>query len=448
VPALASLLSPTALQAVKASRLKQRRPHPRDNPPVRTEERMAGRSTAQREALGDARRIVVKVGTRVLVDANGRPDPARLSNLTNQIAALRSEGREIVLVSSGAIAAGLEALGLKRRPTHLPGLQMTAAVGQSRLVAHYAQLFATRGVNVGQVLLTHEDLKNRRRHLNARNTMMALLRHGVVPIVNENDVVSVDEIRFSDNDHLASLVALLVDADLLLLLTKVDGVKRPLGTRPTGGRPPTSQTTRRPPTKPARQRYQRVGYIDRVTDEVIAWSWGEVSGLTLGGMRLKLQAAQTAAEAGVAVVIADGRKPTVLHDIVAGHDTGTLIGVADTKDQPLSSRKRWIAFFHRPDGGLIVDDGARDALQRSGRSLLPIGIRGVEGTFRAGALVRVKDGEGQVIARGLVAYSSADIQQIMGRATNDVAQILGAKPYDEVIHRDNIVLAAPTRGPW
>lgn len=400
---------------------------------------MSDERIIQRRALGSARRIVVKVGTRVLVDSSGRPDADRLATLTGQIAELREDGREVVLVSSGAIAAGLEALGLKRRPAHLPGLQMTAAVGQSRLVAHYGRLFAERGINVGQVLLTHEDLKHRRRHLNARNTMMALLRHGVVPIVNENDVVSVDEIRFSDNDHLASLVALLVDADLLVLLTQVDGVKRPLAVR-SAAAPTKRRAGSDAPRKPARQRYKRVEYLAQVTDEVIGWSWSEVSALALGGMRLKLHAARTAADAGVAVVIANGRHPTVITDILAGKDTGTLIRPADAHGPQLSSRKRWIAFFHRADGGLIVDGGAREALQDHGRSLLPIGIQAVEGTFQVGALVRVKAEDHQLIARGLVEYSSSEIQQIMGRATSDIAQVLGAKPYDEVIHRDNIVL--------
>lgn len=380
------------------------------------------RLTPEREFLRESRRIVVKVGTRVLVDRRGRPDPARIQQVVDQVAKLRGEGREVVLVSSGAIGAGMAALKLSRRPGDLPGLQMAAAVGQSRLVADYAQRFAKRKITVGQVLLTHEDLKDRARHLNARNTLMALLRQGVVPIVNENDVVSVDEIRFSDNDHLASLVSILVSADLMVLLTTSDGVLGPVG---------AGKRTRR-----------RIGIIENVDDEVLSWVWDEVTGLSVGGMRLKLLAARNAADNGTAVVIAHGRKKDTLKDIVAGRNVGTLISAPAGKHASLSSRKRWLAFFHRAEGSLLVDAGARRALVEGKRSLLPIGVRGVEGSFALGALVNVKDDEGTCFARGLVEYSSAEVKKIAGKPTSAIAKLLGSKPYDEVIHRDNIVVFA------
>ena len=379
-----------------------------------------GEKSISRQTLRDAERIVVKIGTRVLVNRNGCPNLKRLQQVVQQVSALHRVGKQVIVVSSGAIGAGIETLGLPRRPTDLPGLQMAAAVGQSRLMMYYAQLFAQQQIVVGQVLLTHDDLRHRRRHLNARHTLMQLLHRRVVPIVNENDVVSVDEIRFSDNDHLAALVTVLADAQLLVLMTTINGLQAPSAN---GGK------------------LKRVPFLEQVDEQVMRWVWPEKMSLSTGGMALKLQAAQTAHHNGAAVALVDGRKPQVLQRLIlAGNDVGTLIGSVRQQRALLPSRKRWIAFFHRPEGTLVVDDGAADALQGKGKSLLPIGVVGVDGRFEVGALVNVNNRHGVPIGRGLVEYNSCDMARIMGRPTREVASILGVKPYDEVIHRDNIVV--------
>jgi glutamate 5-kinase len=371
-----------------------------------------------RNELAKCKRLVIKVGTRVLVDRRGRPDLDRMRALVEQMAALRAGGYQVILVSSGAIGAGIEALSLARRPTALPELQMAAAVGQSKLMAHYDALFGEFGVAVGQVLLIHSDLKDRRRHLNARNTMMALLRNGIVPVVNENDVVAVDEIRFGDNDQLASLVTMLVDADLLLLLSTTNGLRAPV--------PGEGKRTRRIP------------FLSKIDDEALALAWGKGDQLSTGGMKTKLEAARSVVEVGGAAIIADGRKSDVIKDILSGKDVGTLFGHPGPRI--LASKKRWIAFFQRPTGHLIIDEGAERAILRQGKSLLPIGIRAVEGQFGLGATVNIKNEEGKLIARGLAEYTSDEIATIKGHRTAEIPKLLGDRPYDEVIHRDNMVL--------
>ena len=366
-------------------------------------------SSNSRNQLAEARRIVVKIGSRVLVQSNGRPDTRRMRELVRQVAVLRREGREVVVVSSGAIGSGMQALGMKRRPTAVTDLQMAAAVGQSRLMAAYDALFSKEGFRIGQVLLTHDDLRHRTRHLNARNTMMNLLRHGIVPIVNENDVVATEEIKFGDNDLLAALVSLLVEADALILLTTVDGFRAPAGPK----------------------RTKRVPLLRGVTEKELALAVGKGSELSTGGMASKLQSAGMVASNGIPVVIANGRTDGVITDAAAGRDTGTLIAAAVTT---LSHRERWIALFHRTQGVLVVDDGAREALEKKGRSLLPIGIKSVEGEFEAGAVVAIRALDGTEIARGLCDYSSTEIQLLKGKHSTDL-------PADtaEVIHRDNMV---------
>lgn len=373
-----------------------------------------------RHAVAGARRIVVKVGSRVLVQRSGRPDATRMRALVKDLAGARRAGLDITLVSSGAIGAGMEALGLHARPTNLPDLQMAAAIGQMRLMTRYEKLFAAQRCKVGQVLLTHSDLKDRRRHLNARNTVMNLLRHQVVPIVNENDVVAVDEIQFGDNDILAALVAHLIQADLLILLTVTDGLREPAK----GGRT------------------RRVSFLPGISDAVRKIATGSDSHLSVGGMATKLQAAEDVARAGGLAVIADGRKSDTVSRILRGEDVGTLIADPDRADnaQALSGRKRWIAFFHRAQGALVVDEGARTAIEQKGKSLLPIGIRDVMGAFKCGDVVNIKSMDGQTIARGLTEYASEAVQKIKGRRTSDIAGILGSKDYDEVVHRDNMVV--------
>ncbi|MBW2734082.1 MAG: glutamate 5-kinase [Deltaproteobacteria bacterium] len=374
-----------------------------------------------RTQMGAAKRVVVKVGTRVLVQRSGRPDEKRLIALVDQISRA-SRDRQVVLVSSGAIGAGMEALGIKRRPKTIPALQMAAAVGQTRLMTRYDQLFAARGQSVGQVLLTHDDLKDRRRHLNARNAMMQLLERGIIPVVNENDAVAVDEINFGDNDHLASLVAMLVDADLLLLLTTTNGLRGP----GTGGRS------------------KRIAHLPAVDEDALSLTWKGESALSRGGMSSKLQAAGAAADVGIPVIIADGRRPDTMDRALAGADVGTAVGRPRSGARSVSSRKRWIAFFNRAQGTLTVDGGAARALCHGGKSLLPIGVRAVEGTFKEGAVVNVRDPEGVLIARGLASYSSDEILAIQGHRTGEIKDVLGHQPFDEVVHRDNLVVFPPS----
>lgn len=369
-----------------------------------------------RARCATSKRLVVKVGTRALVRADGRPDDARFSALVSQIAALHRAGRDVVLVSSGAIGAGIEALGLPGRPRMLPELQMAAAVGQSELMQRYARLFRRRGIHVGQVLLTHEDLHDRRRHLNARNTLQTLVRHRIVPVINENDAIAVEEITFGDNDQLAALVSMLVDAELMVMLSTTNGL--------------------RAPTKSGRTR--RLPYLSEVSEEQLALAWGKGSALSSGGMLSKLQAAQRAVSVGIPVVIADGRRDDTLARICAGDDVGTLIGGGAAAALP--SRKRWLAFFQRTRGALVIDAGAAAALCERGRSLLAAGIVSLRGRFEAGELVAIEDERGTALAQGLVDYSSQQLEQIKGRRSSEIAAVLGRQDYAEVIHRDNLVL--------
>jgi glutamate 5-kinase len=381
--------------------------------------------TELRQKLKKASRIVVKIGSRVLVQRTGRPDLRRIKALVRDLATLQQKGHEVVVVSSGAIGTGVHTLGMSTRPSTLPELQMAAAVGQTRLMTLYDQLFSKYDCKIGQVLLTHADLNDRRRHLNARNTMQALLRNKIIPIVNENDVVAVDEIKFGDNDLLASLVAMLIEADLLILLTTVDGFRMPAG----------------------EGRTRRVSFLEQVTDDVLGFAVGKGSNLSTGGMSSKLQAAGNVAGLGTSVVIANGRKDGILMDVVSGKDTGTLLAnLSASAANTLNGRKRWIAFFHKPHGALIVDNGARDAIIKKGCSLLPIGIRDVEGDFEAGSVVTIKTSDGAAFARGLTDYAAAEIQRIKGRKTSEIEALLGSKDYDEVIHRDNMVVMGAEKG--
>lgn len=374
---------------------------------------------AARAALGRARRIVVKVGTRVLVDAAGRPDDDRIAELVGELADLADQGREVILVSSGAIAAGMEALGRSERPEAISALQMCAAVGQTALLRRYARLFGLRRRIIGQVLLTHDGLSFRDRHLRARETLLALIGSGVIPIVNENDAVSVEEIAFGDNDQLAALVALLIDADALVLLTSVNGLQR---RTEAGG-------------------LERIPELAAVTDKELALAWGRGSALSSGGMASKLRAASSAARGGTLVLIADGSRPGTLARGCAGEDVGTLIGEG-REGAALTPRKRWIGYFHKVEGRLTVDAGAREALISGGRSLLPVGITGVDGEFAIGALVELLGPDGTAFARGLVRHSAARIAEIRGLRSEDWPGGLGSEESPEVIHRDNLILTS------
>ncbi len=347
-------------------------------------------------------RIVVKLGTGVLTDTRKQPDLAQMEQLVAQIAAQRKAGKEIVLVTSGAVGAGMGVLGHEKRPGELAELQACAAVGQSRLMTIYERLFEKFDLRVAQVLLTHDDLAHHDRHLNARNALCTLLARGVVPIINENDAVSITELKFGDNDKLSALVASLLPADLLVILTTVDGVIENFG------------------GKNART----LPLVEEIDGTVERLAGGTDSTTAVGGMATKIQAAKIAARSGIPLVIASGRKKSVLSDILAGEDEGTLFV---PKPNKLKGRKRWIAFFHHPKGTLFVDDGARRALREKGKSLLPPGVARCEGDFAAGDVVRICDPDGMEFARGICRFDSA---QVRGHST----------PRKELIHRDDLVI--------
>jgi glutamate 5-kinase len=373
-------------------------------------------NTPSRSALVQSRRIVVKVGSRVLVQRSGRPDVRRVASLVHDLAALRTSGREVVLVSSGAIACGLEAMGLRHRPEDLPTLQMAAAVGQNRLMALYDRLFADARCRIGQVLLSHADLENRQRHLNARHCLRKLLDHGVIPVVNENDAVATDEIKFGDNDALASRTAMLLEADLLVLLTTVDGFHAP----------------------GADGRDHTVRCLPCVDESALSHATGKGSPLSTGGMASKLGAAAEAAQTGTHVVIANGRKGGTLQKILSGRPVGTWLPAGSPN--ALNLRRRWVMFFHRPPRGILtVDDGARRAIL-GGKSLLAVGLRAVEGRFAPGDLVEVRDLLGNPVARGLASYSHIAVLAFRGLRTSEIREKFGAGIPDEIIHCDNLVL--------
>ena len=363
--------------------------------------------TDDRASLREARRLVIKIGSRLLAESPaGRP-----AAIADQVAALRNRGLEVVIVSSGAIAMGVKALREPSRPADLPGLQAAAAVGQSRLMQHWQHAFAPHDLIIGQVLLTHDDLGDRRRFLSARLTLRALLDRGVVPIINENDTVAVEEIKFGDNDQLAALVASLVSADALIILTDVDGV--------------WDEHKVRIPT---------IRDIDREAAPVAGASRGD--GIGSGGMASKVQSAKMVTRLGIPAVVAPGRSPTVLTDVTSGADVGTVF----LPGNAVSQRKHWIAYGTKPVGRIVVDDGARRALCELGRSLLPKGITSIEGEFDAGETVSVVDPAGLEVARGLAAYDAAALRQIRGLHSADIEATLGYRSLDEAIHRDDLVI--------
>jgi glutamate 5-kinase len=354
------------------------------------------------ELLKNVSRIVVKLGTGVLTDHRKQLDPAQLEQIVAQVAALRQAGKEVVVVTSGAVGAGMGALGYDSRPANLAEKQACAAVGQSRLMSTYEKLFAKHNLVVAQVLLTHDDLEHHERHLNARNTLVTLLSHGVVPIINENDAVSFTEIKVGDNDTLSALVAALLPADLLVILTTVDGVIENFGT----ANPKTISV---------------IGQIDADLEKIAG---GTTSETAVGGMATKIQAAKIVVRSGIPLVIAAGRKPDVLATILSGADEGTLFIAQEGK---LRGRKRWIAFFHHPKGTLFVDEGAKTALREAGKSLLPPGVSRCEGDFIAGDVIRLCDGNGTEFARGIARFSA---EEIRGRTLARV----------ELVHRDDLVI--------
>jgi len=366
------------------------------------------------ELLRRVRRLVVKVGSNVLTE-NGRLRVSRIRALARQMAAIGS-GREIVVVSSGAVAAGAPALGPRR--TGIEWRQAAAAVGQPTLMDVWSRAFARQERRVAQVLLTHADLADRRRHLNARHTLRRLLGSGIVPIVNENDTVSTEELRFGDNDSLSALTATLVEADLLVLLTDVAGI-----------------LSADPAIDPTAKRIRTAEASDPALDRAAGPSR---HGIGTGGMVTKLLAARAAAAAGIATVIAPGTGPNVLARVLdPSADVGTLIRAAGDR---LTRRKHWIAHTLRPLGKLHVDAGAEAAVRAQGKSLLPSGLTRVEGRFDVGDCVQIIGPDGSEIARGLASYPAADARAVAGAHTRDIQTRLGYKGTDEVVHRDDLVL--------
>ena len=379
---------------------------------------MKNASADKKSILSKARRVVIKVGSAVLTSSGGGLDQKRIEQLAKEIVSIMDERREVVLVSSGAIAAGLAKLGLKKtKGMPLPLKQAAAAVGQSGLMWIYEKTFGAHGKKVAQVLLTREDLSNRSRFLNARNTLHTLLEYGVIPIINENDTVAVDEIKFGDNDNLSGMVVQLTDADLLIILSDIDGLY-------------TADPRLHPDAR-------FIPVVEKITAEMERGAGDALSGVGTGGMRSKIMAAKKVGAYGVPLVILNGKKPGLLAALFDGGESGTLFL---PRLEKMDSRKHWIAYTAASKGGIVVDDGGRDALVHKGKSLLPGGVVSVEGTFKVGDCVNCLDLRGSVFARGLTKYSSLDLDRIRGLKTSQIEPVLGHKDYDEVIHRDDLVI--------
>ena len=379
----------------------------------------------RQDVATSARTVVIKVGTRVLTRADGVLDQERIASLASQLHLLLDQGRKVALVSSGAVGAGMGQLGLKQRPTDLAQLQAVAAVGQSHLVEAYDRALRSHGRHAAQILLTAEDLDHRTRYLNIRNTILRLFEYGAVPIINENDTVSVAELQttFGDNDRLAAMVTNLIRAPLLVLLSDVaglfDGDPRESGSRV-------------------------ISTVSRLDNSIFALVRDQKTGLSKGGMASKLEAARLATMAGENVIIASGKEPNVLAKIAAGEPIGTLFLA---RGEAMPAWKRWIGYTAQPRGYLVLDEGACRAVERQGRSLLAIGVADAIGNFQKGDVVGVRDSQGREFARGLINYPAAEVLRIRGLKSDGIAAALGHCPYDEVIHRDNMVVTQPEEPP-
>ncbi|NQT19619.1 MAG: glutamate 5-kinase [Planctomycetes bacterium] len=368
-------------------------------------------TSLRQEVFSDVRKLVVKIGTGVVTSDDGRLDSACIGSICRQVHELRERKVQVIIVTSGAIGVGIDALGLKRRPSVLPDLQAAAAVGQNRLMLAYDDALKKHGHHAGQILLTREDLEDRRRFVNVGNTIRSLLRMGAVPVVNENDTVSVDEIKFGGNDILAAQVLHVLRADALIYLSTVDGLYD------TGG--------------------NVLDVVEKITEETFMLDTGKKSALGIGGMQTKLQSIQQITKAGEPVVIACGKADNVILRIMAGERVGTLFCPARTR---LRSHKRWLRYSAKPRGTITVDEGAVRALVEKNKSLLASGVCKVAGSFGQGDIVAVAGPVGEVVAKGLTHYSSEDLEVIKGAKTGEIKSLLGYKYYDEVIHRDNLVI--------
>ncbi len=363
------------------------------------------------------KRLVIKIGSNILADAKEGLDMSRISSIAGDVSEIRKSGYETIVVSSGAVAAGMRKLGLKTKPKDIRLKQAAAAVGQSSLMWAYERSFGEHAVKVAQVLLTGDDFSDRKRYINSKNTLLALLQYGVVPVVNENDTVATDEIKFGDNDNLAALVAILVEAERLIILSDVDGLYS---------------------EDPRFHRDARLIHcVEEVTPAVEKCAGGAGSGVGTGGMVSKVTAAGRAVSHGIAVHIVSGKKKGLMNAVIAGGNPGTFFKPARNR---LSHRKGWIAYNTRPRGQVVIDDGAVNAITGMGRSLLPTGIVAVEGDFDVGDPVYCVDAAGRRIAKGLSNYSASDLRKIMGKKTVEIEKVLCYKYSDEAIHRDNLVI--------
>ena len=371
----------------------------------------------RKQLLGKVHRVVIKLGSYVLTTPSGKLDRKVFSDVVDSLVQVRERGIDCILVSSGAIASGIGRLGLKTRPRLLEQEQAAAAIGQIRLMGLYDRLFTRHTIPVAQVLLTHGDMRDRRRFLRARQTLNSVLDYGAVPIINENDTTVVDEIRFGDNDYLSSLVTNLAQADLLVILTDIDGFY-----------------DADPRTQPDAR---LIGLLETVDEDAEKLARGPASKIGRGGMATKLKAAKTAASYGIPTIIANGKKPGTLRAVFDGAPVGTLILPEKNK---LTGKKHWIAYTLKPQGALVLDAGARDALEKRLRSLLPSGIVSVEGDFDAGECVSCRDESGREFASGLTAYGSEAVNKIKGLKTAQISAVLGRSVNREVIHRDDLVV--------
>lgn len=378
-------------------------------------------SDVRREILQKVKRVVLKLGSSVVTTDEGL-DVDILNGIVNDVCIYKDQGQEFIIVSSGAIASGVRHMGLKEGARTIPQKQAAAAVGQGRLMATYEEAFARHGIRIAQMLLTKDDLSHRRRHLNARNTLMTLLSWGVVPIINENDTVVVEEIKLGDNDNLSALVAALADADLLITLTDMEGLM--------DCDPRTNVNA------------CLIPIVEEITPEIRRVASSTSSGPGRGGMASKLEAAFKAGRSGIPTIIAKGKTPHIVLRIMGGDPCGTLIMPAR---ETISSRKHWIRYNLESEGELRIDDGAARAIATAGKSLLPIGVVGVTGEFEHGAKVTVKDLRGRELAVGLINYTSDEMRKIMGRQTAEIDWVLGYRRNDEAIHVDNLVLFLETR---
>ncbi|MEL7568158.1 MAG: glutamate 5-kinase [Dehalobacterium sp.] len=370
-----------------------------------------------RSYLAQAKRIVVKVGSSTLTCSTGKMNLNLINKLTCKLTNAENHGKEIILVTSGAVGVGMDKLGMRKKPKSIPEKQAAAAVGQGILLHMYEKMFGEYGQTVAQVLLTRGDISDRKRYLNARNTLNTLLGFGIIPIINENDTVAWEEIRFGDNDTLAALVAGLVDADLFIILSDIDGLYT--------GNPKENPQAKLMPL------------IENITPEIEALAGGVGTDLGSGGMLTKIQAAKISGNSGIPMIIAQGKDPAVIDDILEGREVGTLFLPREYK---LHHRKRWIAFGAELSGALYVDKGAEEAILCSGKSLLPIGVIGLDGNFEPGDTVSIQTEEHKEFARGIVDYAWRKVELIMGHKSQEIEGILGHKDYDYIVHRNNMVL--------